>query len=1155
MKTKFRWLQRIAIAFIATMPLGVLQAEDIDIFVGEQGGAGTPNVIFLLDNRSNWEGNGQKVIDSDTGLPTSTLAEAEIKAITGVLSGLIGEVNVGVVQYVSEPGQVSNDGAYVRFNLQLLDEEAYARLAETLADEWDGDAPDESNSQGIGYGNLAWDLYNYLAGLGQHDGGARTPASVADGDAYVQEWSEFKSPLGADSGCGKTYIIFISNPDQSGPRSDEGTGNALLTNSAALKQLYADLDDVDAVPDRLAGDDSGEALPLGEYVLVPKEDADGNPLPPVNLGSSAVCYSVKNNNDLAASIAQCTVDERAEGGLCSDVNDCGCVNVQTACSTPKNTSKFLVQQQDVELKLINEDYAIGAGYNLDDWAKFFADYGVPVSYTTENGDTITQRIQASFYTIDVYNANPSPDNTALLKSVADVGRGRYFQAGNTKALKEALESALSDILSVSSTFAAVTLPLSATNRAQQENQVFIGMFRPENTPRWFGNLKRYQVGLFDGVAELADKNADRAVNIQSGFADECAASYWGVDSGNLWKYLTNITPSPFSQCVGSLTSPWSDLPDGPFVEKGGVAQVTRRDVALRSIYTAKSGSLSAVDASDFGGDVTLFNYFKGAAVGVGEVAVPTGDEKDDTAGYAAYASARPSVHGDVIHSRPLPINYGATHGTVIYYGANDGLFRAISSNGPTTRDEAERGGVELWSMVAPEHLDRILRLYKNTPLVQYEGRPEVIELEDGSKVFYSPKDYFFDGSIGSLVNYNEDDEIDLAYIFPTMRRGGRMVYGLDVTDPENPALLWRKGCLADDPAETCDQLAGIGQTWSTPKAASLAGYADAPVVVFGGGYDACVDKDAADLDCADALGRKVYVVNAETGVALATFDTDAPVVADVAVLDMDFDGKAEYAYAVDVSGKIYRISFADKAAGDGYDGLEEADWRFDPIAEMDSASTKDRRFMNAPVVVPYGDAVYVTLGSGNRERPLKKNYPYAEEVQDRYYTFIDYPPSDDVLELDGDLMVDVTTEPACSADGIHPGGGKRGWFMDLPGRGEQVVNSSAVAGGDVFFNTYQPGGERVGMCVRPGIATGYRMSLFNGSACDRERSAEIPGGGMPIAPTISTLTVKDPDCVGDKCDVVVTICIGCRGLMPTEIEPNVNATRSKIYWNSDIDRQ
>ncbi len=96
------------------------------------------------------------------------------------------------------------------------------------------------------------------------------------------------------------------------------------------------------------------------------------------------------------------------------------------------------------------------------------------------------------------------------------------------------------------------------------------------------------------------------------------------------------------------------------------------------------------------------------------------------------------------------------------------------------------------------------------------------------------------------------DALELAYIYPTQRRGGRMVYALDVTDPdETPDLLWRVGCpnLGNDTGCTTG-FTDIGQTWSMPVGGYVEGYVDGDdnpkhIVAFGGGFDDCLNEDAA----------------------------------------------------------------------------------------------------------------------------------------------------------------------------------------------------------------------------------------------------------------------------------------------------------------------
>src|SRR6185437_190006 len=119
-----------------------------------------------------------------------------------------------------------------------------------------------------------------------------------------------------------------------------------------------------------------------------------------------------------------------------------------------------------------------------------------------------------------------------------------------------------------------------------------------------------------------------------------------------------------------------------------------------------------------------------------------------------------------------------------------------------------------------------------------------------------PKDYFFDGSIGLYEGaLGSGGTPSAVWIYPTMRRGGRMIYALDVTSPGSPKFLWKFGCpsLTNDTGcgvvsatsgvtstsgTTATDAAKIGETWSTPAvAASVLGYSK-PVVIVGGGYDA-----------------------------------------------------------------------------------------------------------------------------------------------------------------------------------------------------------------------------------------------------------------------------------------------------------------------------
>ena len=91
-----------------------------------------------------------------------------------------------------------------------------------------------------------------------------------------------------------------------------------------------------------------------------------------------------------------------------------------------------------------------------------------------------------------------------------------------------------------------------------------------------------------------------------------------------------------------------------------------------------------------------------------------GDEQSPGSGI----TIRPSVHGDVLHSRPVVVNYGGSIGVVVFYGANDGVFRAINGNQPLSSGALVGGappGGEIFGFIPTEFYGKLKRLYLNTP--------------------------------------------------------------------------------------------------------------------------------------------------------------------------------------------------------------------------------------------------------------------------------------------------------------------------------------------------------------------------------------------------------------------------------------------------------
>ncbi|HYC47129.1 MAG TPA: PilC/PilY family type IV pilus protein [Burkholderiales bacterium] len=764
----------------------------------------------------------------------------------------------------------------------------------------------------------------------------------------------------------------------------------------------------------------------------------------------------------------------------------------------------------------------------DEWAKFL--------YTTDV-DAAPGQQSVSVYTIDVYNAQPDARQNRLLMSMAKHGGGRYFPATDELRLESALRQVIVDIQSANSVFTSASLPVNATNRSQAENQVYIGMFRPDRDgwPRWYGNLKRYQVGLVNGEPRLTDKDGAEAIAASTGYIQSCATSFWTTDSGDYW----NFSPLSAAACLTSRLSAFSDAPDGPMVEKGAAAEVLRRGndpqapsyTVNRTLYTCPSAASCTALAA--------FNAITVPAAAVGAanatehqriIDYTLGRDVNDDNGNGNVSETRASLHGDVVHSRPLPINYGSPAGVVLYYGANDGSFRAVAGD----------TGRELWAFVAPEHHRKLKRLADNTPAIDYPGMPP------GITPAPARKDYFFDGTAG-IYQSRDNSRV---WIFPTMRRGGRTVYAFDVSNPASPALMWRAGCpnTADDTGCTAGY-EGIGQTWSTPSLARVSGYdqGSSPVVVMGGGYDACEDADTPSPACGDAKGRRVFVIDARTGALLASFATLRSVAADIALVDRNFDGLVDHAYAADTGGNLYRVDFSDPKT---LAALASPSWKITHIAATQGAG---RKFLWAPAVAAVRDRVYLALGSGDRERPLIGNYPYAQDVKNRFYMHIDTFADGAPVDLDGSAMANFTAGSTCSAT-LPPE--QRGWYIDLDsGRGEQTVTSALIYGGVVYFSTHRPVAATPGACgVNLGVARGYAVNLLNASgavgtqtACGAQRSAVFTGGGLPPTPVAGTVPID-----GKPVSVLVGAIQRSGGASSAigvqRAAPAITPKRTRIYW-------
>ncbi|MEY2860237.1 MAG: hypothetical protein RL392_695 [Pseudomonadota bacterium] len=765
----------------------------------------------------------------------------------------------------------------------------------------------------------------------------------------------------------------------------------------------------------------------------------------------------------------------------------------------------------------------------------------------------------------------------------ELGGGNFYKTSDFSTLQTALNKALGEIQAVNTAFAAVSLPVSVNSQGSYLNQIYVGMFRSADqfNPLWQGNLKQFKLGLSGSNLQLQDADSLPAINSNKGFITGCSRSFWTPNTADSYW----IGSSGSTTCnVNATVAKSSNYPDGDIVEKGGHAYGLRAITPTnRTVYTCdpsipSCNALTVFDASNTavtqtalnngGSDrSTLINWARGTNT-QGELNLGT-------------AAMRPTSHGDVLHSRPVPVNYG-TDGNpsiVVYYGGNDGLLRAVNGNrgctiaadgtcppnadvgAITSNSKTYAAGTELWSFMPPEFYGNIKRLYDNTTPISYPG---------GSASGATPKAYGVDGPVTAFQGTISGNS--KVYVYATMRRGGRVIYAFDSTVPGAPTLLWKKGCpnIGDDTGCIPTSLSGtndttwasIGQTWSSAKTlyATTYGSGSSPMLIMGGGYDNCEDAGTTPATSTGAStnhtcfsnsstvstkGNRVYVLDAATGAMIRSFPTIRAVVADVTVVKDSVTGKAKYAYTADMGGNVYRINFAPS----GCVASDSSCWTITQIASLGCSTpaacaptvsnTSNRKFMFAPSVVTTDNSTYyVLLGSGDREKPLPA-YTASGNVSNYFFMLMDKPD-------DGTwLTAEYSDGGVCGYNllckdsllGISAGspptdlGTKKGWYLGLSAR-EQVVTAAITLFGTTTFSTQIPQVNVPGSCTSGlGTTSVYNVSYLNAASKNGSTTPFEPvvGNGLPPSPVGGMVTLDARDG-----GISVPFCIGCSGTSPLE---------------------
>ncbi len=724
--------------------------------------------------------------------------------------------------------------------------------------------------------------------------------------------------------------------------------------------------------------------------------------------------------------------------------------------------------------------------------------------------TGTQSV-TSYFIVDPTKIN----NTTTGYATAGGTNTPLSLSSDPQVLVNTLTDIFKQILSVSTTFTAASVPVNVFNRATVQNNVFIALFQadPNGKPYWPGDLKKLQLQtqtLADGsqVTTVVDANSNNAI-APDGRINYNALTFW-----------TQPSSLPATDPYNGTTNVSANL-DGRIVSRGGAGQIipgfisatgkllNSNSGARQLFYDSGATSIAALNAdtttaTNLAANLTttlsgpcstpptaqnLLQYMRGIDITCDTTQTPSiWTVNTSNPNYSAASNPYPArswLMADPLHSRPLPINYGTTvtgyttSNPAIYIamGGNDGFLHFIRN----TNTDGSQSGKEVWAFMPQKAMGIQPTLLINAPTTPMHP-------------------YGFDGAASVYT----DTVNNKTYLYMGMRRGGNAYYALDVSNPESPpVLLWKIDASTTGFYE-------LGLTFSTPRTVLLNyGNGIKPVVIFAGGYD--INKDRHALGTPDTRGNAIYIVDAVSGALIwkatggattgsvsATQYTHTSLVdsipSDITAVDTDGDGLADRILVGDTGGNVWR---ADLSAAPPLVTTNPANWKLTKLATLgyhdSNTRLSDRRFFSPPDFVQTTDengVAYdaVVLGSGDREDPLD----YGGLVNNFFYVLRDYNTG---VSAGTNSAVNQTSPADITSDCLQTGTAlscglnlQYGWKLALTAglspRDEKVLASAATFSNVVYFTTYIPPGSISGSTCGPAEGSGnlYAVSLQNGNA-------------------------------------------------------------------------
>lgn len=634
-----------------------------------------------------------------------------------------------------------------------------------------------------------------------------------------------------------------------------------------------------------------------------------------------------------------------------------------------------------------------------------------------------------------------PDAIKLLTEMADKehGNGAYYEAKDEAELAEKFGEAMDLIKQNPASITPPSGAVNAGNRSANLDFAYLSGFGASYKPRWSGNVKKYK---FDDDGNLI--NLDGSPAYENG------------------KLKEEITKGGFGQALVD------------FISTNNGEGYKQRKLLINND--------TGTDFVKFSDNPDSFKKFQ-SELGL--------DDKE--AAWAA-GKGRSWVMGDILHAKPRVINYGCAHSSRqadgscpvgsrdlrILFGTNAGFMHMFKDD--ETDTDGMVGMTENWAFYPRELTKSLIQELKANKEDSSLSIPKHPFGVDGKITLYMK-----DGSDpGTSGHGSYKDSEDRVYAFFGLRRGGSHYYAINLSDPDNPKLMWSK---------KFDE----GQSWSRPTITYVYNSAGKKTLamIVGGGYD--TNKDNSGVGTKDTKGTSVSVVSAETGDLLwqvtkpvgETFNDG--IVASITAMDTNGDDVTDRLYYGDTGGNVWRTDIVPKTDSLAVDGGPQTVSTFLVASIGRDDDGRDRRIIDRMNVVRtffFRKKVDVLLfGTGDQA------HPKDQTSDNRFYMIMDPAVNTQLFDTQKITsfgynklaLANVTSQQSKdeTIKAIKTAGW--GWYISLDRTGEKSWNPPVTLLNTTFFTTYTPPPSNVisSVCdksIEYGDSYMYAVDLLTGQA-------------------------------------------------------------------------